>query len=37
LRDGVLAGIFSERDLMKRVVVEGPGPAQNPSRRGYDA
>jgi CBS domain-containing protein len=23
LRDGVLAGIFSERDLMKRVVVEG--------------
>ncbi len=23
LRDGVLVGIFSERDLMKRVVVEG--------------
>ncbi len=26
LRDGVLAGIFSERDLMKRVVVEGRDP-----------
>ncbi len=25
-RDGVLAGIFSERDLMKRVVVEGRDP-----------
>ena len=28
LRDGVLVGIFSERDLMKRVVVEGR-PADN--------
>ena len=26
LRDGKLAGIFSERDLMKRVVVEGRDP-----------
>ena len=26
LREGVLAGIFSERDLMKRVVVEGRDP-----------
>src|SRR5437667_11789069 len=26
LRDGVLAGIFSERDVMKRVVVEGRDP-----------
>jgi CBS domain-containing protein len=26
LRDGVLVGIFSERDLMKRVVVEGRDP-----------
>jgi len=26
LRDGLLAGIFSERDLMKRVVVEGRDP-----------
>ena len=26
LRDGVLVGIFSERDLMKRVVVEGLDP-----------
>ena len=28
LRDGLLAGIFSERDLMKRVVVEGRDPAK---------
>ena len=27
LRDGVLAGVFSERDLMRRVVVEGRDPA----------
>ncbi len=27
LRDGVLVGIFSERDLMKRVVVEGRDPS----------
>lgn len=26
LRDGVLVGIFSERDLMKRVVVQGRDP-----------
>jgi CBS domain-containing protein len=26
LRDGVLVGIFSERDLMKRVLVEGRDP-----------
>jgi CBS domain-containing protein len=26
LRDGILVGIFSERDLMKRVVVEGGDP-----------
>jgi len=26
LRDGVLVGIFSERDLMKRVVVDGRDP-----------
>jgi CBS domain-containing protein len=26
LRDGLLVGIFSERDLMKRVVVEGKDP-----------
>src|ERR1700744_308207 len=26
LRDGVLVGIFSERDLMKRVVAEGRDP-----------
>ena len=26
LQDGTLAGIFSERDLMKRVVVEGRDP-----------
>jgi CBS domain-containing protein len=26
LRDGMLVGIFSERDLMKRVVVEGRDP-----------
>jgi CBS domain-containing protein len=26
LRDGLLVGIFSERDLMKRVVVEGRDP-----------
>lgn len=26
LRDGLLVGIFSERDLMKRVVVEGRNP-----------
>jgi len=28
LRDGQLAGIFSERDLMNRVVVAGKNPAQ---------
>jgi CBS domain-containing protein len=28
LRDGQLAGIFSERDLMSRVVVAGKDPAQ---------
>lgn len=28
--DGVLIGIFSERDLMKRVVVEGRDPARTP-------
>ena len=28
LREGVLVGIFSERDLMKRVVVEGRDPAE---------
>jgi CBS domain-containing protein len=28
LRDGLLAGVFSERDLMRRVVVEGRDPAQ---------
>jgi CBS domain-containing protein len=28
LRQGVLVGIFSERDLMKRVVVEGRDPAE---------
>lgn len=28
IRDGVLVGIFSERDLMKRVVVEGRDPRQ---------
>ncbi len=27
LRDGYLAGVFSERDLMRRVVVEGRDPA----------
>jgi CBS domain-containing protein len=27
-RDGLLAGVFSERDLMRRVVVEGRDPAQ---------
>jgi CBS domain-containing protein len=27
LRDGALAGVFSERDLMRRVVVEGRNPA----------
>ena len=26
LRDGLLVGVFSERDLMKRVVVEGRDP-----------
>ena len=26
LRDGILVGIFSERDLMRRVVVEGRDP-----------
>ena len=30
--DGVLIGIFSERDLMKRVVVEGRDPARPPVR-----
>ncbi|HYY70179.1 MAG TPA: CBS domain-containing protein [Terriglobales bacterium] len=28
LRDGELVGIFSERDIMKRVVAEGRDPAQ---------
>jgi CBS domain-containing protein len=28
LRDGFLAGVFSERDLMRRVVVEGRDPAK---------
>jgi len=28
LRDGELAGIFSERDIMKRVVAEGRDPAR---------
>jgi CBS domain-containing protein len=28
LRAGVLVGVFSERDLMRRVVVEGRDPAQ---------
>ena len=28
LTDGVLVGIFSERDLMKRVVVEGRDPSK---------
>ena len=28
LRDGFLVGVFSERDLMRRVVVEGRDPAQ---------
>jgi CBS domain-containing protein len=30
LRDGQLAGIFSERDLMSRVVVSGKDPAHTP-------
>jgi CBS domain-containing protein len=30
LKDGQLAGIFSERDLMRRVVVEGKDPARTP-------
>jgi CBS domain-containing protein len=30
LRDGELAGIFTERDLMKRVVAEGRDPASTP-------
>jgi CBS domain-containing protein len=30
LRDGQLAGIFSERDLMSRVVVAGKDPARTP-------
>ncbi|MGA3088019.1 MAG: CBS domain-containing protein [Terriglobales bacterium] len=30
LREGRLAGIFSERDLMSRVVVEGKDPARTP-------
>ena len=28
LREGLLVGVFSERDLMRRVVVEGRDPAQ---------
>jgi CBS domain-containing protein len=28
LRNGMLVGVFSERDLMRRVVVEGRDPAQ---------
>ena len=32
LRDGQLVGIFSERDLMGRVVVHGKDPAQTPVR-----
>ena len=28
LRDGLLVGVFSERDLMRRVVVEGRDPAR---------
>jgi CBS domain-containing protein len=28
LRDGLLVGVFSERDLMRRVVVEGRDPSQ---------
>jgi CBS domain-containing protein len=30
LRDGQLAGIFSERDLMRRVVADGKDPARTP-------
>ena len=30
LRDGLLVGVFSERDLMRRVVVEGRDPAHTP-------
>jgi len=30
LKDGRLVGIFSERDLMKRVVVGGKNPAETP-------
>jgi len=30
LKQGVLTGIFSERDLMSRVVVEGKDPARTP-------
>jgi CBS domain-containing protein len=32
LQDGNLAGIFSERDLMRRVVVAGKDPARTPVR-----
>jgi CBS domain-containing protein len=32
LKDGQLVGIFSERDLMSRVVVGGRNPAQTPVR-----
>ena len=30
LRDGLLVGVFSERDLMRRVVAEGLDPAHAP-------
>jgi CBS domain-containing protein len=32
LRDGLLVGVFSERDLMRRVVVEGRDPARTAVR-----
>jgi CBS domain-containing protein len=32
LQDGILTGIFSERDLMSRVVVGGKDPARTPIR-----
>ena len=35
LRDGQLAGIFSERDLMRRVVAGGKDPATTDCRIGW--